>query len=103
MAKSREKHLVAFALPCGGEPVVFVCYPSIQEFCSRCGSQVKKRMKECFSSGFGRGGGAAGNGSPYRDLPLSGACEIINSGQKPLKGRLAPRSGNTSGNELRPG
>lgn len=46
MAKNREKQLVAFDLPCGGGPVVYVCYPSIQGCCSRCGSYPTIRPKE---------------------------------------------------------
>lgn len=46
MAKNREKQLVAFDLPCGGGPVVYVCYPAIQGCCSRCGTYPTIRPKE---------------------------------------------------------
>lgn len=46
MAKNREKQLVAFDLPCGGGPVVYVCYPAIQGYCSRCGTYPTIRPKE---------------------------------------------------------
>lgn len=36
MAKNRERRLVAFDLPCGGGPVVYVNYPAIQGCCSSC-------------------------------------------------------------------
>lgn len=36
MRKNRETPLVAFDLPCGGGPVVYIKYPSIQGRCSSC-------------------------------------------------------------------
>lgn len=36
MAKNRENRLVAFDLPCGTGPVVYVNYPAIQGCCSSC-------------------------------------------------------------------
>ena len=46
MAKNRESQLAAFDLPCGGGPVVYICYPSIQGCCSSCGRYKTIRPAE---------------------------------------------------------
>ena len=46
MGKNRESELVAFDLPCGGSPVVYIRYPSIQGCCSSCGRYKTVRPEE---------------------------------------------------------
>jgi len=46
MARNRESRLVAFDLPCGGGPVVYVEYPAIQGCCSSCGRYKTVRPEE---------------------------------------------------------
>lgn len=46
MGRNRESRLVAFDLPCGSGPVVYVDYPAIQGCCSSCGCYKTVRPEE---------------------------------------------------------
>ncbi len=46
MAFNREREITAYDLSCGGGPVVEIRYPSIQGYCSCCGSYKTIRPKE---------------------------------------------------------
>jgi transposase len=50
MAKNRETRAVAFDLPCGGGPIVYVNYPAVQGCCSRCGHYRTVRPAEIHHS-----------------------------------------------------